>query len=248
MRAVIPAARSVVAVIVNPNREPVLSYALTSPDLSQAVLRDIATAQIAPRLYGTAGLGALLVTGGPTTEFHVTLEPAQLLAQGIGAADVSRALADANGITDVGVAQQNYQRYAVLVDTSLHDRASLAGRQVPTKNGASMPLESLGAITLGVSPVTEQTSVDAHHAVMLNAYALAGADTVKMAAALRARLHDVEPRLPRDVTLTPFWDQTSLIVASQTALRDAILLGALLAIIVIYAFLRSLRLTLIAAR
>ena len=47
--------------------------------------------------------------------------------------------------------------------------------------------------------------------------------------------------------MTPFWDQTTLIVASQQALRDAILLGALLAIVVIYAFLRSFRLTLVAA-
>ena len=54
-RASIPAAKSVVAVIVNPNREPVLSYALTSTDLSQAVLRQIATTQIVPKLYGTPG-------------------------------------------------------------------------------------------------------------------------------------------------------------------------------------------------
>jgi len=95
VRASLPAARSVVAVIVNPNREPVLSYALTSPDLSQAVLRSLTVTQIVPKLYGTPGLGQLLVTGGPETEFHVNLDPAQLAAQGIGSADVSRALADA---------------------------------------------------------------------------------------------------------------------------------------------------------
>ena len=235
------------AVIVNPNREPVLSYALTSPDLSQAVLRDIATSQIVPKLYGVTGLGRLLVTGGPATEFHVTLDPAQLAAQGIGAADVSHALADVNHVQDVGVTQQYYQKYGVLIDAALRDRASLAAVQIPGKNGGSVPLAGLGSVALGVSPVTDQTSVDGHHAVIFNAYALPGADTVKMAADLRARLNAIVPRLPRDITLTPFWDQTTLIVASQQALRDAILLGALLAIVVIYAFLRNLRLTLVAA-
>jgi len=247
VRASLPAARSVVAVIVNPNREPVLSYALTSPDLSQAVLRSLTVTQIVPKLYGTPGLGQLLVTGGPETEFHVNLDPAQLAAQGIGSADVSRALADANDVQAVGVAQRYYQRYAVLVDASLRDRASLAAVQVPTKNGSSVPLASLGTIGLGVSPVTDQTSVDGKHAVILNAYAISGADSVAMAAAVRARLQAVTRRLPRDVTVTPFWDETTLIVASQSALRDAIFLGALLAIIVIYAFLRNLRLTLVAA-
>ena len=246
-RAAVPAALSIVAVIVNPNREPVLSYALTSDDLSQAVLRDIATTQIVPQLYGVAGLGALLVTGGPAQEYHVTLDPAQLAAQGIGAADVSRALADANRVEGVGVTQKYDQKVAVLIDSSLRDRESLAAVQVPTKNGASVPLASLGTIALGVSPVTDQTSVNGHHAVILNAYALPGADTVKLADAFRARLNRIVPRLPRDIAVTPFWDQTTLIVASQDALRDAILLGALLAIVVIYAFLRSLCLTLVAA-
>ena len=247
LRASVPAARSIVAVIVNPNREPVLSYALSSRDLSQAVLREIATMQIVPKLYGIPGLGQLLVTGGPTTEFHITLDPSQLAAQGIGAADVSKALSDANTVQAVGVMQQYYQKYAVLIDASLRDRASLGAVQIPTKNGGAVPLASLGSISLGVSPVTDQTSIDGRHAVIINAYGLAGADTVKMAAAFRARLHGLVPQVPRDVTITPFWDQTTLIVASQAALRDAILLGALLAIVVIYVFLRSLRLTLVAA-
>ena len=246
-RAVVPAALSVVAVIVNPNREPVLSYALTSNDLSQAVLRDVATTQIISQLYGVPGLGALLVTGGPAKEYHVTLDPAQLAAQGIGAADVSRALAEANRVEGVGVAQKYDQKVAVLIDASLRDRESLAAVQVPTKNGASVPLANLGTIALGVSPVTDQTSIDGRHAVILNAYALPGADTVKLAEAFRARLNRIVPHLPRDIAVTPFWDQTTLIVASQEALRDAILLGALLSIVVIYAFLRSFRLTLVTA-
>jgi CzcA family heavy metal efflux pump len=247
IRASVPAAQNVVAVIVNPNREPVLSYALTSADLSQAVLRDIATTQIVPRLFGTPGLGQLLVTGGPVTELHVTLDPAQLTAQGLSAADVSRALAETNAVTAVGTQQRYYQRYAILVDAALRDRASLAAISIPTKDGASVPLSSLGSISIGVSPVTDQTSVNGRHAVIINAYGLPGADAVSMARAFRGRFARTVPQLPRDISVTPFWDETTLVVDSQAALRDAIILGALLAIVVIYAFLRSFRLTLVAA-
>ena len=247
VRAAIPAAKDVVAVIVNPNSEPVLSYALTSPTLSQAVLRDVAVSVLVPRLYGVQGMGRLAVTGGPATEFHVDLDPTALAAQGIGAADVTKALSDANDVQAVGVTQRNYQRYAVIVDASLRDVASLERVMVPTAHNGAVPLSSLGRVHLGVSPVTAQTSLNGRHAVILNAYGLPGADTVKMAAQLKDKLAAATGRLPSDVKADLFWDQTTLIVESQKALRDAIALGALLAIIVIYVFLRSFRLTLVAA-
>jgi CzcA family heavy metal efflux pump len=246
-RAGVAAAKDITAVVVNPNSEPVLSYALTSPTLSQAVLRELAVTAIVPKLYGVQGMGRLLVTGGPATEFHVDLDPTALAAQGIGAADVTKALADANDVQAVGVTQRNYQRYAVIVDASLHDVASLERVMVPVKNGGAVPLSSLGRVHLGVSPVTAQTSLNGRHAVILNAYGLPGADTVAMAAQLKEKLAGATARLPSDVKVSLFWDQTTLIVESQKALRDAILLGALLAIIVIYVFLRSYRLTLVAA-
>ena len=246
-RSAIPAAKTIVAVAVNPNREPVLSYALTSADLSQAVLRELALTVLVPKLYGVTGLGQLLVTGGPQTEYDVSLDPAQLAVYGIGAGDVTRALSDANNVQPVGITQRNDQKYAILVDAALRDAASLRAVQIPLKNGSSVPLGSLAAIALGVSPVTDQTSIDGKHGVIVNAYGLAGADTVTMAREVQARLASVKRELPSDVTVTPFWDQTTLIVASQSALRDAILIGALLAILIIYAFLRSVRLTLVAA-
>ncbi len=246
-RGSLPGVSNIVAEIINPNSEPVLSYALTSNVLSQAVLRQFAQYQIAPQLYGVTGLGRVLITGGPTTEYHVTLDPGALAARGIGAADVTKALSDANNVQAVGISQQFYQRYAIVLDAALHDINSLSHLMIPAANNTSVPLSALGTVTQGVSPVTDQSSINGTHAVIINAYALPGADTVKMATEFRARLAAVEPHLPSDVKVTNFWDQTTLIVESQRALRDAILLGALLAIVVIFIFLRDLRLTLVAA-
>lgn len=247
IRSSLPAAHNIVSVIINPNSEPVLSYALTSRVLSPALLRQIAELSMVPQLYGVTGMGRLLVTGGPVTEFHVELDPASLAAHGVGAAAVATAIADANNVQAVGVAQHFYQRYAIIVDSSIRDVASLGRLTIPLRNGASAPLSALGRVSLGVGPETDQVSIDGRHAVTLNAYPLPGADTVKMAAEFRARLAAVEPHLPRDVKITNFWDQTTLIVDSQSALRDAILIGALLAVLVIYLFLRNWRLTLVAA-
>jgi multidrug efflux pump subunit AcrB len=246
-RSSLDGAKAITAVIVNPNSEPVLSYAMTSPSLSQAVMRDIALHAIVPKLFGITGLGRILVTGGPTTEFHVQLDPAALAQHGLGAADVVKAISDANAVQAVGAHQQYYQKYAIVIDAALKDIASLETIGVPDKNGSIVPLSALGSITLGVSPVTDQASYDAQHAVVINAYPVAGADTVTMAREFRNRLAGIATALPREIAIHNFWDQTTLVVESQRSLRDAILLGALLAIVVIFLFLRNVRLTIVAA-
>ncbi|MGH7755832.1 MAG: efflux RND transporter permease subunit, partial [Vulcanimicrobiaceae bacterium] len=75
IRSSLPGVKNIVAVIVNPHSEPVLSYALTSKVLSPALLRQLAELSIVPKMYGVTGMGRLTVAGGPTTEFHVTLDP-----------------------------------------------------------------------------------------------------------------------------------------------------------------------------
>jgi CzcA family heavy metal efflux pump len=246
-RATIPAAKSVEAFVINPNSEPVVSYALVSPVLSQAVLRQFAETRIVPALYGTPGLGRVLIVGGPKTEFHVDLDPAALGAVGLSAQDVASALADASTVQSVGTGVTHYQRYVFLVDSSLHDVASLRRIPIALKDGSTIPLSSLASVNLGVEPLTDEASYDGQHAVMLSAYGLPGGDAVRMAAEFDERLAAIGKRLGPSVHILPYWNQTRLIVESQRSLRDAIVLGALFAVLVIYLFLRSARITAVAA-
>ncbi|MBV8116738.1 MAG: efflux RND transporter permease subunit [Candidatus Eremiobacteraeota bacterium] len=110
-----------------------------------------------------------------------------------------------------------------------------------------VPLDSLGVTHLGVAPMTAQMSYDATHAVALNFYALPGADSVRMAGEIKRRFAQLALQLPAGVQPHLYWDATDLIVASQESLRDAILVGAVLALAVIFFFLRNLRMTLVAA-
>jgi CzcA family heavy metal efflux pump len=249
VRAQVTAAKNITATVITPNGEPIVSYAFSSPTLSQAVLRTIVERAVIPACYGTPGLARTLVVGGPSTEYRVDLDAAALAAVGISATDVATALADANNVTAVGSAERYYARYVVVVDAALTDPPTLGAVAIPLKTaGQSVPLSSLGAVTLGVAPLTNQAAADGgRHAVMVNAYALPGTDAVAMARTFATRLAAVRARLPVDVTLTKYWDQTTLVVDSQASLRDAILLGALLAVIVIFLFLRNVRMTLVAA-
>jgi CzcA family heavy metal efflux pump len=246
-RSSLPPDANVQTNIIMPQSEPVLSYALTSQTLSQTLVREFAIRTLLPSLYGVTGLARILVVGGAQREYHVDLDPAALAQAGISAQDVGNAIAQANNVQAVGLAQNASQRSAILIDAGLHDAAQLAKIAIPLRGGGAVTVGSLGSVRLGVAPLTDEVSYDARHAVAMNFYALPGSDNVLLARQVKARLAQLKHLLPAGVTMHRYWDATDLIVASQTSLRDAILIGALLALGVIFFFLRNLRMTMVAA-
>jgi CzcA family heavy metal efflux pump len=247
VRASIPAVTSVDAVIVNPNSEPVLSYALVARSMSQTMLRELAQQSLLPEFYGTPGLARILMVGGPQREYHITLDPAVLAAHGLAAQDVANAVSGANVVSSLGIAQQYYRRNVLVLDANVKSAATIASVVVPTAGRSPVRIGQLGSVTLGVAPLTNQVSYDAQHAVALNFFGLPGTDAVKMSSAIKAKMSALSAQLPAGIAVSRFWDQTDLIVESQRSLRDAILAGAFLAILVILVFLRNLRMTLVAA-
>jgi CzcA family heavy metal efflux pump len=246
-RSSLPAGTNIDAAIINPNQEPVITYALVAKTMSQTVLRELAQQSLVPQFYGVPGLARILVVGGPDREFHVALDPAALAAHGLTAQDVANAIGDANTVSALGISQQYYQRNVILLSSAVTTADAIARVVVPNAGHAPVTVGDLGNVTLGVAPLTTQVSYDAQHAVAVNFFGLAGADQVRMAGAIKAKMRAIEARLPVGVTVHRYWDQSDLIVQSQKSLRDAILIGAALAILVILLFLRNLRMTLVAA-
>ena len=243
----LPPTVNVQASIINPNREPIVSYALTSSTMSQTLLRELAQQSMVPRFYGAPGLARVTVTGGPEREFHINLNPSALAQYGLTADDVDNALTQATQVTPVGLQVSHYVRNVVVVDANIRTAADLARITVPTKKNGAVPVGALGAVQLGVAPKVNDVSFDAQPAVIMSFYALPSSDAVKMADDVAQRADMLTRALPAGTHLTRFWDQTVLVKESQASLRDAILIGALLAILVIFVFLRNLRMTLVAA-
>ncbi len=247
LRASIPAITSADAVIVNPNSEPVVSYALVAHSMSQTMLRELAQQSLLPEFYGTPGLARILMVGGPQRELHVTLDPAALAARGLAAQDVANAISGVNEVSSVGIAQRYYRRNVLVLDANVKSASAIASIVVPSQGRLPVTVGQLGTVTLGVAPLTTQVSYDAQPAVVLNFFGLPGADAVKMASDIKTKMSALSAQLPAGITASRFWDQTDLVVESQRSLRDAILAGAFLAILVILVFLRNLRMTLVAA-
>ena len=198
--------------------------------LSQTLVREYALRTILPSLYGIPGLARILVVGGGQREYHVDLDPAALAAAGLSAA--RRRRRDRRGQRrDRGrrrarlLAAQAPCWWTPACTTRRNSRASSCRNRT-----AAYRVGSLGSVHLGVAPLTAQMAYDAKHAVAINFYALPGADNVRMARAIKARLRGARAADAPDIAAHRYWDATDLIVASQASLRDAIFVGALLAL------------------
>jgi multidrug efflux pump subunit AcrB len=228
--------------------EPVVSYAITSASTSQAELRRRVEGAVGPLLVGTPGLGRLTVFGGTRPAYHVTLDASKIAALGVSARSVADAIASANRPRAAGSIETSRERLTVISSEALQRTADFAGVRVASaRPGVTVPLSAIARITYGDEPTGEQTSFDATRAVILNAYPIASGDAVALKRTVEQRLDGLRAALPADARIVASWDQTRLIVASQDALRNEMLAGALIALLVIYWFLRDRALTFAAA-
>ena len=232
----------------DPTIFPVLGVALTSKTLDTNALRRLAELKILPALGAVSGVAGVDVLGGAPREIAVDVDPGQLQALGLSLTDIATVLGKANSVRGVGKLEDRHRLYLVLVENRVANPVDIAA--IPLKIGSG---PGAGVVTLGqiatvrpaAATVFTRVTSDGKNAVLINVRQSPAGDTVAIASAVTARLKEVG--LPPSVTAISYYDQSELVTGAATAVRDAILIGAVLAGLVLFFFLRSGRLMLITA-
>jgi CzcA family heavy metal efflux pump len=231
----------------DPTVFPVIAYSLRSPLRSQTELYDMAYYQIRPRLSVVNGVATVGVLGGAREEIHVVAAPAKLQRFGLSLHDLARALSAANVVQAAGVVEDEYKLYLVLTEdrfTTLHEIESTILRS--GQDGLVL-LEDVAAVSRSAEPQRTIVNADGQRAVIFQVYQQRGGNTVQIAHDIRQTLARIQSSLPDDVRIANWYDQSDLITASATSVRDAVLIGVVLAMLVLFVFLRNVRITLIVA-
>ena len=228
----------------DPTVFPIISYAFQSDTLSPVALRDLAQYQIVPLLASVEGLARVDVQGGETAEVQVEADPRKLAQYGLSLDDLVNAVNDANQLEAVGRLQDRNQLYLVVADHSLQRLDAIRNIVVKNDPHGWVRLADVASVRDGYVPQWIKVSEDGKPAVLFNVYEQPDGNAVQIARDVRARLASY--RLPKGVTLTSWYDQSELVMASAHSVRDAVLIGLLLAAAVLLVFLRNLRVTLIA--
>ncbi len=232
----------------DPTIFPVLGLSLTSRTRDGVALQQLAQLRLRPLLSTVPGVAGVDVLGGAAPEIEVEVDPARLQALGLAITDVSAALGAANSVAAVGRIEDRHRLYLALVDDRLVGEADIAAIPIKAGSAAGSGVATLGEVaTIRRAPAPAWTRVTSNgtQAVLVNIRQTPTADAVKLAREVRDRLSGAH--LPAAVTLSYFYDQSELVTGAAGAVRDAILLGALLAGVVLFVFLRSWRLMVITA-
>ena len=219
---------------------PVTGYSLTSDTRDLASLRDIATYTIRPQLARLPGIATVGVAGGKVREFHVLIDPDRLVAHNVSVQQVVDAVHNSNIIVSPGLIDENHQLELALISGQAKKPEELNGIVVATVNNAPVTLADVATVSVGVEP--QYTLVSAYPgkpAVLLNINRQPDANTVAVVDAVKAELAAIRSQIPRDVTIAPYYDQSLLVRDSMNSVRDSILMGLLLSVVILFAFLRN---------
>ncbi len=230
----------------DPTVFPVLGYSLTSATRSQVELRDIALYQIRPVLSTVNGVARVKVLGGAVAEYQVMVDPARLDSFGLSLDDVAKALSAANVITAVGRLEQHNKLYLVVSDTQFTKFDQIAQTVLRAGANGMVRLEDVATVVKGQAPRWTRVTADGRQAVLFQVYQQPGGNTVRIAREAAAKLQELKRRLPPDVKVANWYDQSRLILAAAGSVRDAVIIGVILASLVLLVFLRNWRVTLIA--
>ncbi|HEV7746074.1 MAG TPA: efflux RND transporter permease subunit [Pyrinomonadaceae bacterium] len=218
---------------------PVTGYSLTSDTRDPASLRDLGTYVVKPRLARLPGVASVTIAGGQVREFHVTIDPERLNAHNVSIQQVSEAVRNSNIIASAGLLEENHQLELALVSGQAEKPEELNGIVVATVNNAPVTLADVATIGTGYEPQYTIVTADGHPAVVLSVTRQPDANTVSVVDEVKAEFVAMRAQLPKDVRVAPFYDESLFIRDALHSVRDAILIGLLLSIVILYAFLRN---------
>ena len=219
---------------------PILGYSLTSSTTSQTNLWEMATYELKPRLNRLPGVSSVTVQGGQVPEVHVIPDPAKLLAARITIDDLLQAITRTNLIESPGLYQSHHELLLALVGGQVHSAEELAAVVIKTTSaGVPIHIGDVASVEPSTEPVYTIVTANGKPAVLLNVNRQIGSNALGVARAVHAEAQAIRATLPPGVHLEPFYDQSLLIQDSIHSVRDAILLGLILAAVILVVFLRD---------
>jgi CzcA family heavy metal efflux pump len=225
---------------------PVTGYSLTSDKRDQATLTDIANYIVRPQLARLPGVAIVGVAGGKTREFHVTIDPEKLTAHNVSLQQVAEAIKNSNIIVSPGLIEENHQLELALISGQARRPDELNGIVVATVNNAPVLVSDVATVSPGVEPQYTIVTADGHPAALVNINRQPDANTVAVVDNVKAALTAMRGQIPKDVRVAAYYDQSLLVRDSISSVRDSILVGLLLSVVILYAFLRNWGTTLVA--
>jgi multidrug efflux pump subunit AcrB len=225
---------------------PILTYTVASQRMDEEALSWFVDNQVTKALLSVPGVGQVSRVGGVTREVAVALDPQRLLALNATAADISRQLRltqreAAGGRADLGGAEQSVRTIA-----TVQSAAELGAMQIALSDGRSIRLDQVADVSDTVAEKRSAALLNGQPVVGFEIVRSRGASEVAVADGVRAELEKMRTDHP-DITVTEAFNFVDPVVENYDGSLYLLYEGAVLAVIVVWFFLRNWRATLVSA-
>lgn len=245
----------------DPSLDPVIRLGLTSVsrpvDVASNVdadltgnltrLRRYADEQIKKELESVLGVAAVKVSGGFEEEIQVDVDPEVLAKLRIPIEQVSSVLSRENINMSGGQLEEGRQQYLVRTINQFRELDDIGAVVIGNAGSTPVYLRDVATIEVGHREREAVTRLNGDEAIELAIYKEGDANTVAVAKALEERFERVKRNMPADMQLTSVYDQSTFINQAVRNVVNAGMVGGILAIAILYFFLRTFRSTLIIA-
>lgn len=241
VRGVLPPELGIEIERLTPALFPILSYNVEGGD--PPTLYDIARYQVRPLLSRVPGVGRVDVMASNLREISVIADPARLAAQGLSYDDLARVIRQSATVTAVGRLPEDYRQYLIVTANEASSANDIARIVV----GRGFRVSDVATVIEGTDDPVRLVFGDGRPAALISITRQPGGNTVAIADSVAKIAASLERVLPPGVRLRPIYDQAALVRDAVKSVRDAMLIGAALAVLILLVFLRHARITAISA-
>jgi multidrug efflux pump len=231
----------------NPADAPVMLLALSSATVTRARMYDVASTVLQQKLSQVEGVGQVFVGGGALPAVRVNVNPAALAHYGLSLEDVRKLLDKTTVNRPKGRIEAGETAYEIETNDQLHEAWQYKPLVVAYKNGGAVRLSDVATVSPSVEDVRTMGLVQGKPAVMIIIFRQPGANIIETVDNIRALLPQLRAALPADVDISEEMDRSPPIRASLSEVEWTLMLSCLLVILVVYAFLGTVRATVIPA-
>lgn len=228
----------------DPNLLPVLQIGMTGGrDLAE--LEQLANDVVKNRIARVEGVAAVQLSGGSTQEVRVTVNPFELQARGLSLEQLRQILATENMTVSGGTIREAGRDMALLIRGDFPNLEALRSLPLASPQGSRFHLRDVATVELASEPSGQIARMNGRPSVALSIQKLSDANTVRVSNGVQDAIEQLRKELPKNVELTPLFDQATFIKQSVITLSRDLILGGVFAVLVLYLFLRSWRSTLV---
>ena len=232
---------------VNPADAPVLTLAITSDTMPLTEVQNLVNTRLALKISQVGGVGLVTLQGGQRPAVRIQANTEALASYGLGLDTLRTAITNANANSAKGSFDGPARAYTINANDQLVTVPDYKGLIVAYRNGAPVRLSDVARVVDSAENVKLGAWANMKPAIILNVQRQPGANVIATVDAIKERLPELQASLPANISLTVLSDRTTGIRASVEHVQIELVLAVVLVVLVIFAFLHSLRATIIAS-